>query len=341
MVLESFIFEDTTDTGLNERVSRCWEKGEWMSIDRAVVKAPSSLSNLGPGFDVFGLALKQPFDIIDIRKTSSPGVVIEAIDGSRSERIPFDFRRNSAGVSSAQVLELGGADFGVAMKITKGVRPCSGIGSSGASAAGGAYATNLLLDDPLTMNQLVFCAAKGEEMISGSFHADNVGPALMGGFTVVSSYDPFEIIRVEPPGNLGIVIAMPDIMVPTREARKVLPTSIGLDKMVFEVSHASGLVLGMCNGDVDLVGRSMKDVVIEPARAHLIPHMERAKALAIERGATGSFLAGSGPCIAAVFDKRSIDGIEIAKALRELYEDNSIDCVSWVTEPGEGCRRMV
>jgi homoserine kinase len=311
-----------------------------MSEERVVVRAPSSLSNLGPGFDVFGLALKEPFDQIEMRKVSTHGVVIEAVEGLGAESIPTDFRRNSAGVSSARVLKLGMADFGVAIRIRKGVRPCSGIGSSGASAAGGAYAANLLLDKPLTMEQLVICAAKAEEMTSGSFHADNVGPALMGGFTLISSYDPFEILRVNPPRNLGIVIAMPDVMVPTKEARKVLPQSIGLDKMVFEVSHASGLVLGMRNGDVGLVGRSMKDIVIEPARAHLIPYLEEAKALAIKRGAAGSFLAGSGPCIAAVFNKQSTDGKEIAESFRRLYEDNGIECQSWVTAPGDGCRRI-
>lgn len=311
-----------------------------MSEERAVVRAPSSLSNLGPGFDVFGLALMEPFDQIEIRKVSTPGVIIEAVEGLGADKIPTDFRRNSAGVSSARVLEVGKADFGVAIRVKKGVRPCSGIGSSGASAAGGAYAANLLLDKPLTMEQLVVCAAKAEEMISGSFHADNVAPALMGGFTVISSYDPFEVLRVDPPRNLGIVIAMPDVMVSTKEARKVLPKSIDLDQMVFEVGHASGLALGIRNGDVGLIGRSMKDVVIEPARAHLIPHLEEAKALAIKSGATGSFLAGSGPCIAAVFNKQSTDGKEIAESLRRLYEDNGIGCKSWVTAPGDGCRRI-
>lgn len=311
-----------------------------MPEDRVVVRAPSSLSNLGPGFDVFGLALRDPFDLIEARRVSTPGVTIEAVEGLGAEKISTNFRRNSAGVSAAKVLEIGKADFGVTIRIKKGVRPCSGIGSSGASAAGGAYAANLLLDRPLTMQQLVVCAAKAEEMTSGSFHADNVGPALMGGFTVVCSYEPFEMVRVNPPRNLGIVIAMPDVMVPTKEARKILPHKIDLGQMVFEVSHASGLVLGMRNGDVEMVGRSMKDIVIEPARAALIPRLEEAKALAIERGAAGSFLAGSGPCIAAVFNKQSTDGKQIAESLRNLYESNGIGCHSWVTAPGDGCRRI-
>ena len=311
-----------------------------MSEDGVMVRAPSSLSNLGPGFDVFGLALKEPFDQIEMRKVSTRGVVIEAVEGLGAEKIPIDFRRNSAGVSAARVLELGKADFGVAVKIKKGVRPCSGIGSSGASAAGGAFAANLLLDKSLSMEQLVICAAEAEEMTSGSFHADNVGPALMGGFTVVCSYEPFEIQRISPPRNLGIAIAMPDIMVPTKEARRILPQRIDLGQMVFEVSHASGLVLGMRNGDVGLVGRSMRDIVIEPARASLIPYLDEAKALAVTCGAAGSFLAGSGPCIAAVFDKHSTDGKYIAESLRKLYEDNGIGCLSWVTMPGEGCRRI-
>ena len=196
-----------------------------MSLDRAVVIAPSSLSNLGPGFDVFGLALQEPYDVIEVQRTERGEVVIESIVGLGAEGIPKDPSRNSAGVSAKQVLDRARAEFGVSIRIEKGVRPCSGIGSSGASAAGGAFAVNLLLDSPLQMDQLVICAARAEEMTSGSFHADNVGPALLGGFTMVCSYDPFEMVRIDPPRSLGIAVAMPDVMVPTREARKVLPSA--------------------------------------------------------------------------------------------------------------------
>ena len=164
------------------------------------------------------------------------------------------------------VLAQANADFGMAIRIRKGIRPASGIGSSGASAAGGACAANLLLDNPLRPEELVFSAAKAEQTTSGSFHADNVGPAVMGGFTIIKSYDPFEILRGDPPRNLGVVVTMPDFLVSTKEARcKVLPAQVPLKSMIYEVGNASSLVLGMCRGDVDLIGRSMKDVVIEPA----------------------------------------------------------------------------
>ncbi|MBM4237328.1 MAG: homoserine kinase [Euryarchaeota archaeon] len=307
---------------------------------KVVVRAPSTLSNLGSGFDVFGLALKEPFDLIEARRSEQTGVTIDSVTGIGAKHIPRDPRRNSAGVAARRVLEAAEAEFGIAIKIKKGIRPCSGIGSSGASAAGGAYAANLLLPAPLPLDQLVVCAARAEEVTSGSFHADNVGPAILGGFTIISSYEPFEIVRVDPPRNLGIVISMPEILVSTKDARKALPSSLGLDSLVFQVAHASGLVLGMRDGDVGLVGRSMKDAVVEPARAHLIPHLREAEEVALRSGAAGAFLGGSGPCIAAVFDSGQTDGKAIADSVSNLFIENGIACRSWVTGPGSGCRRV-
>ncbi|MDW5563152.1 MAG: homoserine kinase [Methanomassiliicoccus sp.] len=311
-----------------------------MVMDKVTVRSPATLSNLGSGFDVFGLALREPYDVVEARMIPEREVIIEAVEGPGASSITTDAAKNSAGIAALAVLERSGSVSGIALRIKKGIRPCSGIGSSGASAAGGACAANMLLDKPLRSEELVHCAARAEQVTSGSFHADNVGPAVMGGFTVIRAYDPFEIHRAEPPANLGVVVTMPDFLVNTREARKVLPTSIPLKSMIFEVGNAASLMLGMWTGDIDLIGRSMADQVVEPARAPLNPHLREAEAAAVKAGAAGAFLGGSGPCVIAVYDRKKVDGEAIAEAVRAVYGDNGVKSDSWVTTWGEGCRRL-
>lgn len=299
--------------------------------------APATISNLGPGFDVFGMALQSPYDIIYARKAEK-GVRVVSIEGPGAKDLPFDAVKNSAAISAAEVLDRCGADFGLEMKIVKGIRPCSGIGSSGASAAGGAYAANILCDKRLSDNELVLCAAHAEEVTSGGLHADNVAPALLGGFTIIRSYEPLEVVRVKPPEDLGVVVAMPDVNVSTKEARKVLPSEVSVKDLIFHVGNASCLVYAMMSGDLNLLGRSVKDVIFEPARTHLVPHLNKAKEVACSHGANAAFLGGSGPCIISFFDRSIMNGEAIAEAVRMLYFENGIRCETWITSPGPGCR---
>lgn len=311
-----------------------------MPFERVTVRAPSTIANVGPGFDVFGIALEEPSDRIEVRRTSEPGVHVESIVGVGAYAVTLDNTRNTAAVAAQKVLSVAGADFGIAMRIDKGIRPASGMGSSGASAAGGAYAANLLLERPLSMNQLICCASFGEEASSGSRHADNAAPALMGGFTIIRSYDPMDVVRLEPPRDLGIVACLPEFAVPTREARKKVPKTVPMHDVVTQIGHASSLVAGMALGDLDLIARSIRDVIVEPARAPLVPFLKEAERAAIDAGAFASFLGGSGPCIAAFFDRRKADGLEIAKAVQEFYEGHGVECFCWNTTWGSGCRRV-
>ena len=192
------------------------------------------------------------------------------------------------------------------MSIKKGIRPCSGMGSSGASAAGGAYAANQFLEKPLPMEKLLCAAAKGEEASSGSLHADNCGPALLGGFTIIRSYDPMEIVRVNPPPNLGIVAALPGFAVPTKEARKVLPKDMDMKDCHIPDRPCRLLRGGNGQGDLNLISRSVKDRIVEPARAPLVPHLKEAEKVAMKAGALASFLGGSGPCIGSFFDLNKV-----------------------------------
>jgi homoserine kinase len=310
-----------------------------MNVKWTKVAAPATISNIGPGFDIFGMALNEPFDIIEGRIIDK-GVVISQIKGPGADSIPTDPKKNSSGIAASAVLEKCNADFGIELRIEKGIRPCSGIGSSGASAAGGAYLANILCGGKLTDDETILCAAMAENVTSGGLHADNVAPCILGGFTMIRSYEPFEVVRIEPPKDLGVVVAMPDVMVPTKEARAVLPAEVKVKDLVFHVGNASCLVHAMGTGNMELLGRSVKDAVFEPARTHLIPHLKEAEAVAMSLGAKASFLGGSGPCVISFFSRTENDGTAIADGIKKMYADNGMRCDTWVTGWGKGCRRL-
>ncbi|MCE5261117.1 MAG: homoserine kinase [Euryarchaeota archaeon] len=311
-----------------------------MSPDHVIVRAPSTIANVGPGFDVFGIALAEPSDRIEVRRTDEPGVRVEAITGVGAYAVTLDNTKNTAAVAAGKVLEMAEADFGLAMRIDKGIRPASGMGSSGASAAGGAFAANLLLENQLNMNQLICCASFGEEASSGSRHADNAAPALLGGFTIIRSYEPMDVVRLEPPKALGIVACLPEFAVPTREARKKVPQKVPMTDVVHQVGHASALVAGMALGDLSLIARAIDDVIVEPARAPLVPFLREAERAAVDAGALASFLGGSGPCVAAFYDRDKVDGLGIARAVQDFYGAHGVECFCWVTTWGTGCERV-
>ena len=199
---------------------------------------------------------------------------------------------------------------------------------------------HILCGEKLTPQEVVLCAAHAEDVTSGGFHADNVAPCVLGGFTVIRSYEPFEVVSIQPPEDLGIVVAMPDVMVPTRESRMVLPHEVPVKDMVFHLGNAACMVYGMQTGDLGLIGRSVQDAVFEPARTPLVPHLKKAEAVAKSHGAIASFLGGSGPCIISFYDKSSHQGESIAESIKALYAENEMKCDTWITEPGSGCRRI-
>ena len=307
---------------------------EWIKI-----AAPATSANIGAGFDTFGIAFEGPCDIIEGRKTDS-GLRIVEVNGPGAESIPLDPDTNSVTIAAKEVLKRCGADFGMDIKITKGIRPCSGMGSSGASASGGAYLAHIMTGEKLSKNDLIICAATAEGVTSGGFHADNVAPCILGGFTIIRSNEPLDVMSITPPKNLGVVAALPDVLVPTKDARAVLPKEVSLKDMVFHIGHSSSLVYAMMAGDLDLIGRSIADAVIEPARQKLVPHIREAEKAAIANGAISSCIGGSGPCILSLFNKDVNDGKAIAEAVAKVYSDNGMGCDTWITECGSGCRRI-
>jgi len=307
---------------------------EWIKI-----AAPATSANVGAGFDTFGIAMEGPCDIIEGKRTESGFRIVE-VNGPGAESIPLDPDSNSVTIAAKEYLKLCGEDFGIDVKITKGIRPCSGMGSSGASASGGAYLAHVLAGEKLPLTDVIIAAAKAEGVTSGGFHADNVAPCILGGFTIIRSNEPLDVMNVKPPENLGIVAALPDVLVPTKDARAVLPKEVSVKDMVFHIGHASSLVYAMMAGDIDLIGRSIADAVIEPARQKLVPHIKEAEEAARANGAISSCIGGSGPSILSLFDKTKTDGKAIADAIQKVYSDNGMKCDTWITNCGLGCRRI-
>ncbi|MBD2769323.1 homoserine kinase [Hymenobacter sp. BT664] len=259
-----------------------------------LVHSPATLSNLGCGFDVLGLALQAPYDAIRVTQTAQPGVRIRHLD---PYDLPTDPARNVAGVALLALLRAVPEAIGFEVEITKGIRPGSGVGSSAASAVGSVVAANALLGNRFTKMQLVEFAMAGEAVASGARHADNIAPAMFGGFTLVRALEPtLDIVALAAP-PLWVAVVHPQIEVKTIEARKVLPATVPLGLAVQQWANVAGLVAGFLTADYDLIGRSLADYIVEPARQALIPGLAEARARALAAGAIGGGISGSGPSI--------------------------------------------
>jgi len=267
-------------------------------IRKVRVKAPATVSNLNCGFDVLGLALREPFDIIGMELTDTG--IVEIIDIKGCNNLSKDPAKNVVGVVLDAMLRKTEQKTGFRVIIEKGINPGSGIGSSAASSAGAAYAGNILLDNRFSEIELVSFAMEGERLASGSAHADNVAPALMGGITLVRSYEPLEIVKVHIPPELYCVIIHPDLEVKTSEARNVLDKQVPLKTAVRQWGNVGGLIAGLYSEDYDLISHSLTDYIAEPKRSAFIPHFYDLKATAINNGALGAGISGSGPSVFAL-----------------------------------------
>ena len=268
---------------------------------------PATIANLSCGFDVLGLCLDTVGDEMIIHKSAEPGVRITKIEGAN---LPTNPEANVAGVAALALLHEWQTDFGFDIEIYKRIKAGSGIGSSAASAAGAVFGINELLARPFEKNELVKFAMKGEQLASGSAHADNVAPALLGGFTLVRGYNPLDVIRIESPDELHAVVIHPQIELKTADSRAVLQPTVPLKKAIAQWGNVGGLVAGLYTSDYDLIGRCLHDEVAEPYRKALIPAFEEIKNVALQQGALGSGISGSGPSIFAL-----CKGLSTAKAV--------------------------
>jgi homoserine kinase len=281
------------------------------------VFAPASIANLGPGFDALGVAIEGLGDTIEARRQEGEGrgVVIGGITGDAGS-IPLDPSKNCAGRAAEAVLrQLRGRASkvsGLEIRIHKGLPQGSGLGSSAASAVGGAVAAHLVLGSQLGSNSLLEAALEGEEVASGARHADNLAPSLLGGFTIVKSHDPLEVVRLEAPSSIRFVVVLPAMEIRTREARSVLPEMIPLKDAVSNWAHVAALVAAIVRGDVPDIGRAIVDRVIEPIRSVLIRGFSDVKRAALEAGAFGCSISGSGPALFAIATPGSAEKVALA-----------------------------
>jgi homoserine kinase len=261
---------------------------------------PASLSNLGPGFDAIGLCIEGVGDTVEARLDEEPGIRIEHIKGDNG-LLPQDPARNTATVAAAKVLEQVGSHYGLTIRIEKQVPFGSGIGGSSASAVAGAWAANILLGQPLTKDQLIEAVLVGEEVASGGRHGDNVLPALFGGLVLVSASNAGWYRRVPLAKPLHIAVITPDVQILTKQARAMLPRQVGLRDAVHNASALAFLIDAFRSGDWETVGRCiMMDRLVEPVRATLLPCYEAVRQGAMEAGALGCALTGSGPAMFAL-----------------------------------------
>lgn len=301
------------------------------------VSAPATVANLGPGYDVVGLALDRPRDVLEVRLSESgrDSLVVSGVGGETISPAP---EGNSCSVAARAALAAAGrGSLSLEMGLIKGVPPRMGMGSSGASSAAGAYAINRLLGNPLGSDELLACAMEGERVACGAAHADNVAPALFGGVTVMVGMSPPKVIRLDPPKDVCVVIVSPKMRVgdeKTKLARGVLPNSVPLPTVVGQVSAFSSLILGVVRGDPALMGRGISgDLIIEPARAKLIPGFGRAKKAALDAGAHGFSISGAGPSVFALCHPGK--GKAVAKAVVGAFREEGLESIQGCYSCGE------
>ncbi len=298
---------------------------------KVTIKAPSSTANLGPGFDVFGLALDAFYDIVTLTKTKS-GISIVTDDN-----IPTNPEKNTAGLVVKNMKKKFKIKEGIEIKIRKGVPAGFGMGSSAASAAATAVAFDKLFGLKLDGNSLVEFAGSGEKASAGTVHYDNVAASVLGGFVIVKT-NPLDVIRVEPPTNLRMCVAVPKIDVPkkkTKVSRGVIPKKIKLTDSILNLSNASAIVAGFMKKDPELIGNSIKDVIVEPARQHMIPGFAKVKENAIKAGALGVTISGAGPSVIA-FSKSSADLKKISLAMSRGFASANTKCQTVICKPSKG-----
>jgi len=281
---------------------------------------PATIANLSCGFDVLGLCLDNVGDEMIIRKTSEKGIKITKIVGAD---LPLQTEKNVAGVAALAMISNLNLDFGFEIEIYKKIKAGSGIGSSAASAAGAVFGINELLGRPFSIKDLIPFAMEGEKLASGSAHADNVAPALLGGFVLVRSYNPLDIIKIKSPEELYATVIHPQIELKTSDARSVLKQNVTLKQAVIQCGNLGGLISGLYTNDYDLIGRSLNDEIVEPLRSVLIPKFDSVKQKAIENDALGGGISGSGPSIFALSKGRET-AEKVAKAMSEVYEEMNL-----------------
>lgn len=304
-------------------------------MNSVTARAPSSTANLGPGFDVFGLALDAFYDTVTLSKQKS-GITIITDDS-----IPVSPSKNTAGLVVQYMQKKFKTKGGVQIRIKKGVPAGFGMGSSAASAAATAVAFDKLFGLRLDGNTLVECAGVGERASAGSIHYDNVSASVLGGFVIVRT-KPLDVLKIAPPSDLRLVVAVPKIAVPAKKtevSRSVVPKQIALSDSVINLSNAAAIVAGFVQKDSDLIGESIHDIIVEPARAHLIPGFNSVKKNALKAGALGVTISGAGPSVISFATKKH-NLSKIANAMKKGFASAKTDCTVVICKPSDGAKTI-
>ncbi|MEN8966199.1 MAG: homoserine kinase [Polaribacter sp.] len=290
-------------------------------MDYLKIFSPATVANVSCGFDSMGFAVDAVGDEMSFTKTSSKGVKITTITGAN---LTYDIDKNAASAVVQKMLNDAKADFGIALTIHKGFKPGSGLGSSAASAAGAALGANKLLGNRYNNLELTKFAMYGEEVACGSQIADNVAAAIYGGFILVRSYNPLEIVKLPVPKELRVVAIHPQVEIKTKDARDVLPANVPLKNAITQWANVGGLVSGLFTDDYQLISNSLVDLVAEPARKSFIPFFDDVKTNAVKAGALGAGISGSGPTIFALC-KGDKSAENVYKSIQETYAKTAID----------------
>ncbi|ASK30555.1 homoserine kinase [Chryseobacterium sp. T16E-39] len=291
------------------------------------IKIPATVANIVCGFDILGMAINEPYDEMEIRLSETPDIIIRHTD---EFRLPEEAAKNVAGIVLIKIQEHLNLKNGFEVIIHKHIKPGSGLGSSAASAAGAAFAANILLGNLLSKEELVYFAMFGEELASGVKHADNIAPCIYGGITLVKSSDPVDIISLNTP-DVYVVAVHPQVEVKTSDARQILRKNIELKDAIIQWGNIAGLVAGIEKNDLPLIGRSLNDVIVEPVRSILIPEFDTIKRKSLEFGALGGGISGSGPSIFMLTANKGT-AQEIAEMMKSVYDDIGIDSLVYVSD---------
>lgn len=295
------------------------------------VFAPATVANVVCGYDVLGFAVNEPGDEVIMSLTEGKGIVISKITGDDA-KLPLNPAKNTVSASVQHYLNhIGKPDLGVDIELHKKMPIGSGLGSSSASTVAGLFAINSLMGNLLTNKELVPFAMKGEELACGYGHADNVAPALMGGFVLIRSYQPLDIISLPFPEEMHAAIVYPEVDVPTKDARQMIRSKVLLKDAVTQWGNVAGLVSGLFMKDYDLIGRSMTDILVEPTRSILIPDFYKLRTIAMKAGAVGFGISGSGPSVFAL-TKDADTANKITERLKQHLQSISINSLSFVSE---------
>jgi len=290
--------------------------------------SPATVANVACGFDVLGFCLDTIGDEMVIRKTEKKGIKITKIEGYD---LPFEAEKNVAGVSALAMYNALQPDCGFEIEIYKKIKPGSGIGSSSASAAGSVFGMNVLLGYPLNKTQLTNFAMKGEALASKCEHADNLAPAIFGGFTLVKSACPLHVLELPTPSDVFATLIHPQIEIKTSESRAILPKDIPLSNAITQWANVGSLVHALHTSDYKLLKDSLNDVVIEPYRKQLIPHFDTIKKASLQAGALGCAISGSGPSI-FMLSKGDATAQNVEKAIRDVYAKTDIAFETYVSK---------